>query len=143
MTRGILAGIVATIMLSLLIVGLGVAGVVPEFNLISEIFSVLLRLGLSPTPFMPWVVHFLIGAVIYGMAFVALEPILPGNSLLEGVTFGVLIWLLMLIVFIPLAGHSLFGLDFSGEAIAVMLGLNVFYGAILGLTYGALAEEEL
>lgn len=142
MTRGILAGIVATIVLSLLMVANAVWGAVPALDPIGFVSAALATIGLPEGATAAWVAHIVIGAVVYGIAFTALEPILPGNAFFEGIVFGVIAWLPMMLVLMPLSGHALFARDLGQPVILGTLVLSLVYGIALGLTYWALEERE-
>lgn len=142
MTRGILAGIVATIVLSALMVANAVWDVVPALDLIGFVAGALATIGLPDGATAAWITHVVIGVLVYGLAFTALEPILPGNAFFEGIAFGLIVWLVMMLVLMPLSGHALFARDLGQPVILGTLVLGLVYGVVLGLTYGALEEKE-
>jgi hypothetical protein len=142
MTRAILAGIIATIVLSILLVAQAYFGILPEFQLIAEWQALLASFGLPSEPIVAWTLNTLVGAVFYGIVFAALEPILPGSGLAEGLTFGFIAWLVKMLVFMPVAGYGFFGVVLGGTVIAATLGLHLVYGAVLGVSYKLLSEED-
>jgi hypothetical protein len=133
---GLTAGFVATVVLSLLMIGRFVLGLVSALNPIGDIVRVGSALaGVQlPAPF-GWVGFFFIGTVVWGIAYTFLEPSLPGPALAKGLAFGVFAWLAMMIVFMPVAGHGLFAAALGVPAAAAALVLHLVYGAVLGATY--------
>lgn len=76
------------------------------------------------------VIHFVIGAVAFPIAYLIVGPFLPGPGWLRGVVFMIAMWLLAAVVVMPVAGVGLF---FGGakEAVTALIG-HVVFGAILG-----------
>ena len=91
--EGVRAGLVATAILSMLMVMKAVMGLMPTLDIISML-SGLMGCG----PVRGWIADFMIGAFIFGGMFALLEPNLPGGKLwLKGVIFGVGAWLAMML----------------------------------------------
>jgi hypothetical protein len=131
--KGIAAGIVATVALSVLMVLKQQMGLVPQLNPI----EMLTGLAGASTPAMGWLLHFLIGTVVWGTLFLFLDASLPQNShWINGILLGISAWLLVMIAVMPLAGAGLFGLAFGAITPIVTLVLHVIYGAVLGGIYG-------
>ena len=84
-----------------------------------------------------WVGYFVIGAVVWGIIYGWLEPSLPGPPVARGLLFGVLAWLAMMIVFMPIAGQGLFAMAAGPMAAFATLVLHLVYGATLGLVYAS------
>jgi hypothetical protein len=79
-----------------------------------------------------WTIHFLIGAV-WGLLFAFGIRWLPGKSYAaRGLEFGVLAWLLMMLVVMPLAGAGLFGLNLGIGSPITTFALHAVFGASLG-----------
>lgn len=74
-------------------------------------------------------------AVIYGMAF---ESRLRGPGWLRGMTFALAPWLLSVVVFFPLIGAGIFGMDLNAGPLPVLgnLVLHMLFGFTLGAVYG-------
>ncbi len=142
MTRAILAGIIATIVVSLILVAQSYFGILPQFQLIAEWERLLQSFGLPAGAWEAWIAHVVVGTVFYGVVFAALEPILPGNGLVEGLTFGILAWLVMMLVFMPLAGYGVFAATLGATVIVATLCLHLVYGAVIGVGYKALSDED-
>jgi hypothetical protein len=121
----ILAGLVATVVFTLVaryvapvLIGhpMDVPGVLGEFTKLGAMAGL--------------VIHFVIGAVAFPIAYVIVGPYLPGPGWVRGVVFMIAMWLVAAVVVMPLAGVGLF---FGGakEAVTALIG-HVVFGAILG-----------
>ena len=130
--KGMVAGFVATVVLSALMVMKSMMGLMPELDVIamlSKMMGASLAIG--------WIAHFMIGTVIWGGLFVCLAPYLPGGSYwFKGVIFGVGAWLMMMIAVMPMTGAGLFGMNLGMTAPVMTLVLHIIYGAVLGGVYG-------
>lgn len=129
--RGFLYGLLATLgMTALMLVGVG-TGLSPMPSPIPIALAHWV-LGDVPGPALMasgMLAHFLYGGVAGAVLFV----LLPGRvTLLWGLGFGVLLWIGMQLVFLPLLGWGVFGSAIT-PGIAVATGvLHLVYGAILG-----------
>lgn len=140
---GLLAGFIATLVLSLLMVLKGAMGLMPHLNVIAMLSHMLhARMGLPASPATGWVMHFLIGSVAWGLAFAALFDRLPGRKAWQkGVVFSIGAWLLMMLVPMPMAGAGLFGAHLGLPAPIMTLVLHMIFGAVLGASFAALRRE--
>lgn len=138
---GLLAGFIATVVLSLLMVMKGAMGLMPQLNVITMLSHMMhAKMGLPASPATGWVLHFLIGTVAWGLGFAALFNLLPGKRAWQkGIIFGTGAWLLMMLMPMPMAGAGLFGLKMGMMAPVMTLVLHVIFGAVLGAAYGRLA----
>jgi hypothetical protein len=59
----------------------------------------------------------------------------------KGLSFGVLAWLLMMLIPLPLAGAGLFGMRMGMMAPVMTLVLHLVWGAVLGATYAGLIRS--
>lgn len=135
---GIVAGLVATIVLSVLMVLKSAAGMMPEMNAIRMLSQMANGyLGLPATPIIGWIAHFAIGTILWGILFALLiDPLPGGNRIGKGVVFSIGAWLLMMIIVMPMAGAGLFAMSIGvGAAIATLV-LHVIFGVVLGAVYG-------
>mgnify|MGYP005861573707 CR=1 FL=1 len=138
LTAGILAGLIATAVLSVLMMLKGMMGMMPDLNVIAMIAGMM---GVGAM--VGWVVHFVIGAV-YGAIFAqVLDTPETGTAALRGIALGVIAWLVMMIVIMPMTGNGLFGMAMpSGMMIPVAtLVLHIIFGAVLGLSYVAVRNK--
>ena len=139
---GLIAGFMATVALSILMIAKSAMGLMPQLNPFEDnvhVAHVLTGLTL-PLPF-GWLAHFFLGTVIWGLLYAALHASLPGAPVVKGLIFGVLAWLAMMIVFMPLGGHGLFALSLGPQALIATLVLHLVYGAVLGVVYAKVAHE--
>lgn len=136
--KGMIAGFLATAVLSVIMVMKALIGVMPELDVI----AMLTKMMGASSPLVGWTAHFVIGTVFWGGMFGLLDPNLPGSShWLKGIVFGVGAWLLMMIAVIPMAGMGLFGMTLGIMAPVMTLVLHIIFGAVLGGFYGAQRPE--
>lgn len=129
--RGMVAGFIATTVISFFVVLKEVARIFYGLDLVG------LLSGLFDTPaWMGWLMHYLIGSVIWGALFATLAPRIPGSTcIVKGILFAVAAWLVMQLVVMPLAGQNFFGTRYTFWAPFITLGLHFVYGAVLGGTF--------
>ena len=131
------AGFVATIVLSAMMMGKAAMGVMPELDPVGMIAN-MMRVSMA----MGWVIHFMIGIIIWGVAFAVLLKVLPGSQLwIKGAVFGVGAWLLMMVAVMPMAGAGLFGMQMGMTAPVMTFVMHLIYSAVLGAVYGALPSN--
>jgi len=137
LVKGMVAGAVATAVLSLVMVLIGTTGFEPQL----ELTRMLLTLLGAPASLLAlgWILHVLVGSVVLGGLFAQIGPRLGVDTHAKGgVLYGVMTWLVVMLVFMPAVGEGYFGFGLSVFAPIVMLGLQVLYGAVLGWVYGRL-----
>ncbi len=138
-TAGILSGLIATSVLSALMVMKGMMGLMPDVDVINMLAQ---RMGSGPA--MGWIAHFMIGVVGYGIGYALIFSSLPldGHSV-RGMALGVAGWLVMMVVLMPMMGASLFGLQMPGGMMAPIatLMLHIIFGLVLGLAYAKLSSK--
>ena len=135
--KGIIAGLAATVVLSLLMMMKSAMGLMPGLDII-VMLSAMMASGLA----VGWIAHFMIGAVIWGGLFALIAPRLPGGSLwLKGVLLGIGAWVLMMVAVMPMAGAGFFGMKLGMAAPVMTLVLHVIYGAVLGSVYAGLQRS--
>jgi uncharacterized membrane protein YagU involved in acid resistance len=89
---------------------------------------------LSVGPALGWALHFLIGmalAVIYAAVF---DQRLPGTALLRGIVYGILVFVVAQVVFMPFVGGGVFSRG-DPELLAGSLLGHLLYGGVVGWTY--------
>jgi uncharacterized membrane protein YagU involved in acid resistance len=136
--RGIAAGLVATVVLSAMMLMKQSMGLMPELDPIGMITTMV---GAS-FPAAGWIGHFVIGTLFWGVGFAIVSPYLPGAYWLRGAIFAVGAWLTMMIVVMPMAAAGMFGLGLARMAPAATLLLHVVFGLVLGGVYGLLGDGE-
>ncbi|WDR06298.1 hypothetical protein PSQ90_02200 [Devosia rhodophyticola] len=134
--KGFVAGFVATVVLSALMVMKSMMGLMPGLDVTAMITNML---GLQSVAF-GWLMHFIIGTMIWGGAYALIRARLPGGPAVSGMVFGAGAWLMMMILVMPMAGAGLFGLNMGIMAPVMTLILHLVYGAVLGLVFQAMAQ---
>jgi hypothetical protein len=73
------------------------------------------------------------------------EPRLHGPSWWRGMQFSLVPWLLSLVVFLPLMGGGVLGMDVGAGPLPILgnLILHLVYGAVLGISYAEATEDWL
>ena len=141
--RGIAAGLVATAVVSLLMVAQAAIGVAPALNPVDLLGGLIRRYaGVPAGPILGWTLHLLVGALLWGGLFGRMGKRIPGRAYwARGLAFGLGVWVLAAVVFMPIAGAGVLGLGLGPAAVLVMLGLHLVYGAVIGASYGALGGD--
>lgn len=136
---GILAGLIATAMLSIVIVLKSAFGIVPELSMIATLSEASARvLGTPRNLMVGWIEHLLIGTVLWGTVFAVAAPAWRFGQVLRGIIFAILAWLLMMVFLLPLAGLGIFGTALGFVPVVTALVLHLIYGAVLGYYFGRL-----
>jgi uncharacterized membrane protein YagU involved in acid resistance len=134
-TKGMTAGFIATVVLSALLMLKSTMALAPHLNII----YLLTQMGSIGTV-AAWMDHFIVGTVVWGLLFGALDAVYEkGAYWLKGLIFGIFAWLMMMILFLPLAKAGFFGSKIGLEAPLVTLLYHIVYGLVLGGTYGLLS----
>lgn len=136
--EGMLAGFIATAVLSGLMVMKGLMGVMPELD-IARMLGGMMGQG----PAAGWVAHFAIGTVAWGGLFAVLFSLIPGGApWIKGAVFGLAAWLLMMVMVMPMAGQGLFGMKLGPMAPMMTAVLHVVFGVVLGFVYARLPAYQ-
>lgn len=131
--NGFLAGFTATIVLSIFMMMKDMMGMMPDMNVI----AMLTKMSGASTPAMGWLMHFMIGTVVWGGLFALFQDRIPGsNAVIRGILFGIGAWILMMVMVMPMAGAGMFGMNFGMAAPVMTLMLHMIFGATLGAVYG-------
>ena len=129
--KGMVAGFIATVALSVLMLMKQRMALVPQLNPIEMLTKMV---GGSAVG---WVPHFLIGSVVWGSLFPIFDARVPaGSHWLNGILFGIGAWIFMMVLVMPMAGAGLFGMALGIMVPIATLVLHLIYGAVLGGTYG-------
>jgi len=140
--HGIIAGFVATIVLSILMIAKMMMGVMPDMNPIQDIVTVSDSFTGMQLPLPAgWIGHFFIGSVVWGIFYALIEGNLPASPLIKGLVFGFIAWMAMMIVFMPLAGQGIFGIRGGMPVPVATLILHLVYGAVLGIVFARLSRK--
>ena len=136
--RSIVAGFVATVVLSAMMLMKQFMAVMPELDPIGMITS----MAGASSPAIGWIGHFVIGSVFWGIGFAILSPYLPGPYFLRGMIFAAGASLMMMIVMMPMAGAGLFGMGLGMMTPAATLMLHIVFGVVLGGVFGLLGRHQ-
>jgi hypothetical protein len=131
--RGLGAGLVATLVLSIAMIVFPAIGVLPDMNLVAILAH---ALG-SQSLLTGWIAHYVVGVLLWGSLFVWVDRKLTFPHLINGVLFASVVWLGVMLIVMPVAGEGLFGLRTSLVTPTLTLFLHWGYGAVLGGVYGA------
>ncbi len=131
---GVIAGLVATVVLSVMMVIKGKMGVMPELDIISMLAGMM-----GAGAFIGWLMHFMVG-VGYGVAFSQISKFLPGSFVTKGIFIGLLGWLVMMVALMPMMGAGFFAIKMGMMAPVMTLVLHVIFGAVLGMVYKKLSS---
>jgi hypothetical protein len=141
--KSIVAGTAGTLVHFLFMYSKAHSGLLPAFQPYQSFQAALSRLvGSDVPPFVPWALSFLNGMTILGFLFARSFQILPGHSgWTKGLTFGVIGWLFMGLIFFPLIGLGPFALGTGLGAGPALLSLAMLltYSVVLGTVYAALS----
>lgn len=131
---GLLAGVFATIVVSMMMMIKAATGQFPELHVVRTLSEIL---GSSDNVIIGFGAHLFIGIVIWGIGYALIESRIPISShSLKGVAFGICAWLLMMIVFMPLAGAGLFAVNRGSMTVPLItLAYHLVFGIILGSVY--------
>ena len=135
--KGLLAGLAATVVLSVLMVMKAMMGVMPALDLPKMIAGMM---GSPDTPMLGWAAHFMIGIVVYGIAIATLGHRMGSSPTVSGIVIGAVGWLIMMLTLMPMAGVGLFAMSMGVMAPMMTLVLHLIFGAVLGWTYGKLVS---
>jgi hypothetical protein len=136
--RGIIAGFVATAVLSAMMVMKQSMGLMPELNPIATIAE----MAGAGSLLVGWIGHFVIGTVFWGAGFAIVSPYLPGSYWLRGSIFAAGAWLMMMLVVMPMSGSGLFGLRLGVMTPVATFVLHIVFGLVLGGVYGLLGGGQ-
>ncbi len=135
----LVAEFIATVVLSAMMVVKGMMGLMPELDV-----AAMIGMMMGASVAVGWIVHFMIGTIAWGGGFALLyEHILGGNAVVKGIIFGVVAWLGMMIIVMPMAGAGLFGMNLGIMAPIMTLVLHIIFGAVLGAVYQMRATPAL
>ncbi|WP_242140629.1 DUF6789 family protein [Sphingomonas sp. TREG-RG-20F-R18-01] len=132
--KSMVAAFAATVVLSAMMVVKAMMGIMPQLDIAAMLASMM---GAPGNLALGWLGHFMIGTIGYGVVFALLAGRLPGSLIVQGVILGVIGWLVMMIMIMPMAGAGLFGLNLGIAAPIMTLMLHMIFGAVLGAVYKA------
>ena len=128
--KGVIAGFVATVVLSALIMLFNAAGVLKQLDIVEHIDKLEIdpaRRGLGRS------FHRRRSAVGIRFSLLSTPPSDEDRPRWQkGLMFGVIAWFLMMIIFMPVIGAGLFGWRLGIVEPIGMLGLHLVYGLVIG-----------
>jgi len=130
--KSMLSGLVATVVLSALMLLNSGFELFPQINIIG-LLTTLGTLSVASA----WMDHFIVGVVVWGLLFAVYDGA-AARPVLKGTIIGVVAWLVMMVAFMPLAGAGVFGSKIGMTAPLGLLILHLIYGVVLGATYDLL-----
>jgi hypothetical protein len=134
--NGLLAGLAATIVASVLMVGISAIGLTPGVDAIEMLRHLgATHFGLPDSSVAAWIGHLAIG-VSLGLVFASSYETWPGAPAMKGAVFAIMIWLLMMSMFMPMVGAGFFGTNIGVVAPVATLVLNLIFGVVLGVVFG-------
>ena len=135
-TRAAAAGLIGTaVMTALLLIEPSIG--LPKIA-IGQILSSSLGLAsahLTIGPAIGWVIHFVVGMVLALIYAAAVRERLPGSPLARGVLYGLLVFVVAQLAFMPLVGAGVFSNGDVQLLTGSLLG-HVVYGGLVGWIYG-------
>ena len=144
LARGMIAGFVATIVMTIMMLMKSKMGVMPELNPIHMMTDMASsKLGIEAGPALGWGMHFMIGTVVWGGMFSVFSGKIPGQSYLsKGLVFGVFAWSMMMVGPMPMGGAGFFGANLGAMAPFLTLMMHLVFGAVLGLMFARLSTHQ-
>ena len=132
--NAVLASLVATVVLSAMMLIKAKMGVMPELNIIQMLAGMM-----GAGAVVGWLMHFMVG-IGYGIAFSQINQLLPSkNIVVKGILIGIAGWLVMMIALMPMMGVGMFGMKMGIMAPMMTLILHIIFGATLGFVYSKLS----
>jgi len=121
-------------------------GLFPEFQPYRSFQAALSRsVGSNVPAIVPWALSFVNGMTILGFLYARINRLLPGRTgAAKGLTFGLIGWVLMGLIFFPLIGLGPFAMG-AGQGVgpaAMSLVMLLTYSIVLGTVYVALDSRS-
>jgi hypothetical protein len=138
---GFMSGFVATFVAASMMLMNNALHSIPEVHIARTLSGIL---GVPDKPLIGWIVLLVSGIFVVGGLFAVYARRLPMRSYLaKGLACGMVSWLLMMVVFMPLGGAGLFGLGSSAVVPLATLLLNLAYWVVLSLSYRWIAGHSM
>lgn len=139
-TNGMIAGLAASIISSIYLVGVAALSLVPlNFNIVT-IYGNLF--GIAANVIAAWVVYYAIGIFAWGIIYALMEPKMQGSVWSKGTLFGLFIFLIVMVVIMPLSGSGIFATKYGFYAILFTLILDLIFGVSLAAIYDKLTRKD-
>ena len=138
--RSAIAGLCGSATHSLLMFAKAELGILQSFQPYESLQTTLSQWsGYYIHPAVPWLISYVNGSTAAGFAFALLYRNLPGNSgATKGLVSGVIGWLVMGLLFLPLLGLGPFAaqLGLGPWPALFSLGMMLTYSVMMGIVYG-------
>jgi len=140
LARGVVASLIATLLLSIIMITNNVTGRIPQLNVIALLTSFAHKtVGTPMVPGVGWLMHISIGSIFWGVLFGFTSRLMPfRHALADALSFAMMAWVLMMIILMPATGNGPLGLNLSLAVPVATFVLHGVYGIILGLVFGGL-----
>lgn len=89
-----------------------------------------------------WLMHFILGSVVFGALFAWVSPKMFGPLWLRGAIYGLVLWLLVMVVGLPMTEAGMFGKMYSPDLAIAFFVSKLVYGIVLGVIYSKLLIEQ-
>ncbi|MFZ0195793.1 MAG: DUF6789 family protein [Pseudolabrys sp.] len=140
--KSLIAGLCGTIVHFLFMYFKSRSGFLPSFQPYQALQATLSYwVGTNVPAFVPWMLSFVNGMAILGFLFARIYRFLPGRSgAAKGLTFALIGWMLMGLIFFPLIGLGPFAIRVGAGLGPTLLSLSMLlsYSLVLGTVYAAL-----
>ena len=145
--KSVIAGSCGTIVHFLFMYFRTRSGVLPSFQPYQSFqFALSQWVGTNVPAIVPRALSFVNGMTILGFLFAWFNRLLPGrNGALKGLTFGLLGWVFMNLIFFPLIGLGPFAMrvELGIQPALLSLFMVLTYSVVLGIVYTALDSENV
>ena len=144
--KSVIAGSAGTIVHFLFMHLKSWTGLLPAFQPYQSLQVALSHwVGANVPATVPWALSFLNGMTILGFLFARINRLLPGrNGATKGLTFGLIGWMFMGLMFFPLIGLGPFatGIGLGIGPALLSLAMVLTYSVVLGTVYVALDAQS-
>lgn len=135
--NSVIGGLVGTIILSILMIFKMKMGLLPQFNVIKD----MTQIAGAQSPIVGWLMHLVLGIIVWGLLFGLISCWFKGPYFVKGLQYSVLLWLLMMVIYMPITENGLFASQLGYPVMIMSLVLHLIYGFFLGLTVGLLDKK--
>ncbi|MCE3255774.1 MAG: hypothetical protein K0R25_1268 [Rickettsiaceae bacterium] len=135
---GLISGFAASAISSIVLILSTILSLVPEFNFVSVQGSIF---HFTTTLSSAWVIYFLIGTFIWGSLYAVLEPHMEGGVGKKGLIFGILVWLIVMLVLMPLTEAGMFAKKYGFVAAGITLVTDLIFGWSLAYFHKKLKDK--
>jgi hypothetical protein len=135
--HGLVAGLAATVAVSLVIVLQQALGILPQLSTVRVLAQALGFHSIAAG----WLLHFVVGVLLWGPLYAWIDPKSSYPHWFIGMMFGTGVCFGVMLLIMPVVGAGLFGLELGMVTPLATLVLHWIYGAVLGVVFGSLPLE--